>query len=329
MVKKLVTDKKPIIWGYCDQSYLETDTDGESCHPCGGLFASYYQLSFIIMKKLQKYFAIVALIILIIPISSFASFDTNLKLGSRGAAVTDLQNFLISQNYLTGSADGVFGPNTRQAVMTFQTSQRLTPDGSWGPLSRKDATSVVLLNKLSSIAQQAASNSSTTLSGCTSTTGFSITTGQKCDGSTVSPVITTPTNSTAQLNTSTDIQQQTQSNQLSQCESQIPQLQNQLQQLESQVASINSRVAGLPQVEIQTLSQQELAIENGIQIIQQSCTGQQISTTPIQQPLSQGQQSATCSNQGIDTGGINTGGIDYSGIDTGGLSSSAPCFLYR
>ena len=57
-----------------------------------------------------------------------------LRLGSRGSAVTALQQRLIALHYFdVGAADGVFGPNTYHAVIAFQKVQGLTRDGVAGP----------------------------------------------------------------------------------------------------------------------------------------------------------------------------------------------------
>ena len=71
-----------------------------------------------------------------------------LKSGSRGTAVTQLQSRLIELGYLSGSADGQFGPATEAAVIRFQQQHQLTADGKVGP-----ATSDLLY---SSAAQRAA-----------------------------------------------------------------------------------------------------------------------------------------------------------------------------
>ncbi len=55
-----------------------------------------------------------------------------LKYGSRGDAVTALQNKLIALGYLTGTADGKFGSDTVDAVKAFQRAQGLTVDGIAG-----------------------------------------------------------------------------------------------------------------------------------------------------------------------------------------------------
>lgn len=61
-----------------------------------------------------------------------------LKVGSRGPAVATLQAYLIKKNVGSASkvtADGVFGPITRQALIDFQASAGLTADGVYGPRS--------------------------------------------------------------------------------------------------------------------------------------------------------------------------------------------------
>lgn len=52
-----------------------------------------------------------------------------LQLGSRGSAVLQLQNRLQQLGYYDGSVDGLFGPATQAAVMAFQASQKLEPNG--------------------------------------------------------------------------------------------------------------------------------------------------------------------------------------------------------
>jgi len=59
----------------------------------------------------------------------------NLKIGSRGPDVTMLQNRLRALGFDPGASDGDFGPATQSAVMTFQTSHGLLPDGIVGPLT--------------------------------------------------------------------------------------------------------------------------------------------------------------------------------------------------
>ncbi len=63
------------------------------------------------------------------------STPTALKLGSTGAAVSAMQQRLIALKYLTGSADGVFGPRTFTALVAFQKNNSLDQDGIAGALT--------------------------------------------------------------------------------------------------------------------------------------------------------------------------------------------------
>ena len=55
-----------------------------------------------------------------------------LKQDSTGAAVRDLQQDLKTLKYYTGAIDGVFGANTKAAVIKFQLHKNLTADGIVG-----------------------------------------------------------------------------------------------------------------------------------------------------------------------------------------------------
>jgi peptidoglycan DL-endopeptidase CwlO len=59
-----------------------------------------------------------------------ASVATNLRFGSRGPAVA------AAQRALGIPADGIFGPQTRQAVIAFQRTHGLVADGIIGPVTR-------------------------------------------------------------------------------------------------------------------------------------------------------------------------------------------------
>lgn len=52
--------------------------------------------------------------------------------GARGPSVTDLQTRLRAQGFNPGAIDGIFGPNTKAAVMAFQKSKGLVQDGIVG-----------------------------------------------------------------------------------------------------------------------------------------------------------------------------------------------------
>ncbi|MBU5427876.1 LysM peptidoglycan-binding domain-containing protein [Tissierella pigra] len=55
-----------------------------------------------------------------------------LRQGSRGADVVRLQQLLLGHGFNPGAIDGIFGPNTHSAVVAFQRSRGLTPDGIVG-----------------------------------------------------------------------------------------------------------------------------------------------------------------------------------------------------
>lgn len=64
-----------------------------------------------------------------------------LRLGMQGPAVVRLQERLRTLGFLTGTADGVFGPSTQAAVKVAQQRFKLPPDGivgsaTWGVLLR-------------------------------------------------------------------------------------------------------------------------------------------------------------------------------------------------
>ena len=52
---------------------------------------------------------------------------------TRGDKVLKIQRSLINMGYLNSAADGIFGPNTQQAVKNFQASAGITVDGIVGP----------------------------------------------------------------------------------------------------------------------------------------------------------------------------------------------------
>jgi peptidoglycan hydrolase-like protein with peptidoglycan-binding domain len=65
--------------------------------------------------------------------------DSILRQGSKGNAVTELQQLLQSKGFYSGKIDGDFGTGTTNAVLKFQTANGLVADGivgssSWGKL---------------------------------------------------------------------------------------------------------------------------------------------------------------------------------------------------
>lgn len=56
-----------------------------------------------------------------------------LRIGARGPYVSMLQLALLRSGFLNEEPDGIFGPRTQSAVITFQRASSLTPDGIVGP----------------------------------------------------------------------------------------------------------------------------------------------------------------------------------------------------
>ena len=64
------------------------------------------------------------------------NFTQNIKLGSVGNEVMELQKFLNANGFGTLTVDGNFGPMTKAAVIKFQLANGLVGDGVVGPLTR-------------------------------------------------------------------------------------------------------------------------------------------------------------------------------------------------
>ncbi len=82
------------------------------------------------MKK-QLRLAALALALLLL-FSSVPASAATLAWGSRGEQVKKVQQKLIQYGYMTGTADGVFGQKTYDAVVYFQRKNGLTVDGRVG-----------------------------------------------------------------------------------------------------------------------------------------------------------------------------------------------------
>ncbi len=77
------------------------------------------------------------LAIFLLPTFVFATIDSNLKYGSRGLEVTELQEFLIDKGFLTGQPTGNFFALTKKAVIAYQKSVALPQTGFVGPMTRQ------------------------------------------------------------------------------------------------------------------------------------------------------------------------------------------------
>ena len=61
--------------------------------------------------------------------------NINLKKGSQGIQVKELQTILRNKGYYTAKIDGIFGDYTLQAVLKYQKDNKLLPDGIVGPVT--------------------------------------------------------------------------------------------------------------------------------------------------------------------------------------------------
>ncbi len=84
------------------------------------------------MRK-RVFCATLALTLLFTLLALTASAATVLEVGSRGSDVTKVQKRLIQYGDLKGTADGVYGEDTRDAVRNFQRRNGLNADGRVGP----------------------------------------------------------------------------------------------------------------------------------------------------------------------------------------------------
>ncbi len=82
------------------------------------------------MKKFKHSIAIALSIILVL--CTVFSASALSKYGSRGAEVREIQTRLKKWGYYSGSVDGIYGTQTKNAVIKFQKKYGLTADGIAG-----------------------------------------------------------------------------------------------------------------------------------------------------------------------------------------------------
>ena len=78
----------------------------------------------------------------------------SMKLGATGSEVTALQQRLIALGYLTGAADGIYGPRTFLALQSFQQKNSLEMDGIAGKLTLAKLNSAAAVGAMGLIAPQ-------------------------------------------------------------------------------------------------------------------------------------------------------------------------------
>lgn len=122
------------------------------------------------MTKFTKFaVAALAFAFLFVGAKSFATISVppNLMVNSKGQEVMDLQAQLNAAGAMPVlTVDGSFGPMTKTAVMWYQGGHGLTADGVVGPMTAASLNGVT---------------TGTLPAGCTSTSGYSSTTGVACN----------------------------------------------------------------------------------------------------------------------------------------------------
>ena len=89
------------------------------------------------LKKILAWICLGALLLSLPFFPALAYENTTLHNGSRGDDVKELQQALIDLGFLKGTADGVFGNNTENAVRAFQKKFKLDVDGLAGKKTRE------------------------------------------------------------------------------------------------------------------------------------------------------------------------------------------------
>lgn len=93
------------------------------------------------MKIHQKRFIIsllLSILLILLNLTSVYAAGSNtgsyvtLKFGSRGSEVSKLQQALNTKGFSAGNVDGIFGPRTEKAVISFQKANKITIDGIAG-----------------------------------------------------------------------------------------------------------------------------------------------------------------------------------------------------
>ena len=109
--------------------------------------------------------------------STVTTLTSDQTVGSKGEEVTELQNWLVSNGYLTmpvGVATGYFGNLTKAAVAKFQVANGITPAvGYFGPITRAKLNSMLTTTTTTTTTTTANCPAGYT---CTSNTSGTITT---------------------------------------------------------------------------------------------------------------------------------------------------------
>ncbi len=93
-------------------------------------------------KTFKKFLIVMISIFSFSLATSFAMYDVNLKRGNENKSVTEMQNFLIKNNFLKAKANGYFGPASEAAVKAFQKKYNISQTGTFGPMTRAKVKSL-------------------------------------------------------------------------------------------------------------------------------------------------------------------------------------------
>lgn len=141
-----------------------------------------------VFNDYRLYFFAIAFLVIVSPpvILNAYTYTSTLNIGSSGLQVTELQNVLntTSCKVGTGLATGYFGAMTKSAVICFQLANKLYPDGVVGPMTGAKLVEY-MMTLPTSVSSTTSVKTSTTgayyLPGCSYGTKYSITTGKSCE----------------------------------------------------------------------------------------------------------------------------------------------------
>jgi len=89
------------------------------------------------LKRLRVMVVMVFFLVTQVFSAAVAHDSSTLYNGCRGEEIRELQQALIDLGFLKGTADGIFGNNTENAVRKFQKKYKLTVDGLAGSVTRE------------------------------------------------------------------------------------------------------------------------------------------------------------------------------------------------
>ncbi len=85
------------------------------------------------MNRKKRFICFVMFTLILSILLGSATASALSKMGSRGNEVRNIQTRLKNWGYYKGAVDGIYGTQTKNAVIAFQRKNGLTPDGIAGP----------------------------------------------------------------------------------------------------------------------------------------------------------------------------------------------------